>query len=498
VRARARGAIERLALLRARGALVRRADGTVATMPADRVCIDDIVLVRPGERVAADGVVLSGHSSLDVSLITGESTPVPVGPGTAVLAGTLNGGGALEIRVRAVAEDSHLADIVRLVEHAECRRGRHVMLADRVVRWWTPCIHALAAATFALWLLTGHDGFTALVVAVSVLIIACPCAIGLAVPAVQVVATTALMRAGVLVRAGDALERLAAVDTVVFDKTGTLTCGRELTTWPDDARACALAAGLAALSTHPAARAIRAGWRGGPTADVHAIVESPGLGLTGQCDEGVVRLGGRAFCGLTGVDAQPGMVWLTRPGAPAVAFPFHERLRDDARSTSAALRAAGLEMHLLSGDHPDSAAAVGAQLGVPLAAGGADPAAKVAVLASMARRGARVLMVGDGLNDAPALAAAHVSASFTHGAAASQAAADLILPGERLGALVPALRLARRALTIVRQNLIFALVYNVALIPLAMAGRVTPLIASVAMSLSSLTVTLNALRAGRA
>jgi Cu2+-exporting ATPase len=431
-------------------------------------------------------------------LITGESTPAAAAPGSKVLAGTLNGGGALEIRVCATAEHSHLAEIVRLVEAAESRRGRHVMLAERVVRWWTPGIHTLAAATFALWLLSGHDGFSALVVAVSVLIIACPCAIGLAVPAVQVVATTALMRAGVLVRAGDALERLAAIDTVVFDKTGTLTCGRDLVAWPEDMASCALAAGLASVSTHPAARALRAAWPDADTAGLQAIEESPGLGLSGVCADGVVRLGGRGFCGLPEADGRPGTLWLTRPGAAAVAFHFAETLRDDARATVAELRAAGLAVHLLSGDHPASTAAVAAELAIQLASGGADPRAKVAALAALAGRGARVLMLGDGLNDAPALAAAHVSASFSHGAAASQAAADLILPGERLGAIVSALRLARRAQRIVQQNLGFALLYNVALIPLAMAGRVSPLIASVAMSLSSLTVTLNALRAGRA
>lgn len=496
VRARSRGAVERLLMLKAHGAAICRADGGIEVLPAHRVVPGMIVQVAPGERVPVDGFVVAGHSSLDVAIVTGESLPVPVGPGARVLAGSVNGAAPLRLRASAGVEDSHLAEIVRLVEAAERTRGPAVTLADRVARIWTPLIHAAALATLLGWWLLADAGFAAaLLNAVSVLIIACPCAIGLAVPAVQVVATGALLRRGVLLRAGDALERLAAIDLVAFDKTGTLTRGEpRLTRIPDDPEALRLAAALAAASPHPAARALHAAC---PQAvPLAGCEEVPGEGIRARAPAGEVRLGRAAFCGRTDGEDAASEIWLARPAHAPVRFTFEDAPRPEAAAVIAAFRRAGMACAILSGDRPAVVRRVAGALGVERAEGGLRPGDKLARLVGWRAEGRRVLMVGDGLNDAPALAAAHVSASFTHGAPASQSAADIVLPGDDLAALPHAWRAGRRARRVIHQNLALAALYNIALIPVAILGLVSPLGAAIAMAASSLTVTLNALRAG--
>lgn len=490
VRARGRMAIERLVMLQAEGATVIDDDGALTALPASRLQPGMRILIRPGERVPVDGLVTHGASDLDTAIVTGESLPRAVTTGDRVLAGCVNGAGSLEVTATASAADSHLADIVRLIEAAEQRRGHLASLSDRVALIWTPIIHGLALATLLVWWLVLDGGLpTALLHAVSVLIIACPCAIGLAVPAVQVVAGGALLRRGILTRGGDVLERLARVDTVVFDKTGTLTDGTlELTDHPDDTEALRLAAAMAAASTHPLARALVAAL---PPAAPMAVLEVAGRGL----EAGPCRLGSAAFCGVETRTAET-EVWLSRPGARPVRFRFEDRLRPGAKETVAALRRAGVEIALLSGDRPAAVSRIAAALGIDRAEGGLVPAGKLARLEALRARGKRVLMVGDGVNDAPALAAAHVGASFTRGASVAQGSADLILPETRLSALIEARAISRRALAVIRQNLLLAALYNGALIPVAMAGLVTPLNAAIAMAASSLTVTLNALRAG--
>ena len=498
VRARSRGTVERLLMLQAHGATVCQADGRIAVLPAAAVEPGMVVLVRPGERVPVDGFVVAGRSSLDVSIITGESLPEAVAPGATVLAGSVNGAAALRVRASARVEDSHLAQIARLVEQAERTRGPAVTLADRVARVWTPIVHAGALTTLGGWWLFTDAGFAAaLLHAVSVLIIACPCAIGLAVPAVQVVATGALLRRGVLLRSGDGLERLAGIDRVAFDKTGTLTLGTpRITAWPADAGAIRVAAALAASSHHPAARAIHAACP--DAARMPGCEELPGEGLRAPIDGGEIRLGRAGFCGVDGAEGWGSEIWLTRPGHAPARFAFEDPVRPEAAAVVAALRAEGLSASILSGDRTAVVARVAALLGIADARGDLRPAQKLAVLAAWRGEGRRVLMVGDGLNDAPALAAAHVSASFAHGAPASQGAADIVLCGGDLGAVRFAWRTSRRARRIIVQNLVLAALYNVALIPVAILGLATPLVAAVAMAASSLTVTLNALRAGRA
>lgn len=496
VRARSRGAVERLLMLKAEGAAVCPDDGRVEVLPASAIRPGMVVLVRPGERLPVDGIVLDGATELDVGIVTGESQPQPVAPGALVLAGSVALTAPLRIRASAGVADSHLADIVRLVERAERTRGPAVALADRVARIWTPVIHGVALATLAgWWLFTDAGVATALLHAVSVLIIACPCAIGLAVPAVQVVATGALLKRGILLRAGDALERLARIDQVVFDKTGTLTSGAaSVTSWPSDPEAIRLAAALAAGSRHPLARALHAGHpQAIPLAGVEEIA---GEGLRAPFDGGEIRLGRAAFCGLAPSDAATSEVWLYRPFHPPARFLVEDAPRPQAARVVAAFAAAGMPATLLSGDRPGPVARLAEAVGIGDWQADLRPGDKLARLEALRAQGRRVLMAGDGLNDAPALAGAFVSASFAHGAPASQSAADLVLPAGDLAALPVAWRAARRARRLIVQNLVLAALYNMALIPVAVLGLVTPLGAAIAMAASSLTVTLNALRAG--
>lgn len=494
-RGRARSAAERLLALRAQAVTVldpdgsRRAVGPEAVMPGDRV------LVAAGERVAVDGTVIAGRSDIDTSLITGESVPATADTDTKVFAGTVNLTGALTLRVDAAGDDTLLADIVRLVEAAEQRRARFVSLADRVSRLYAPAVHSLALAAFlGWWLLGGADWQVALLIAVAVLIITCPCALGLAVPAVQVIASGRLMRQGVFLKSATALERLAEVDLVAFDKTGTLTLGQpRLVANPGmDGDALRVAASLASTSKHPLARALAAATP--DTGAAEGVVEVPGCGL--QKDD--IRLGRREWCGVGNAsEAVDGSeMWLVRPNAAPVRFGFEDDLRPDAIETVAALKAAGTSVALLSGDREPVVARVAATLGIEDWRAEMRPEEKTARLEAWAREGRRVFMVGDGLNDAPALAAAHISASPSTAADISQTAADAVFQGERLAPVGELLTVACRADRLVKQNFVLAFGYNIVTIPLAMAGFVTPLIAAVCMSSSSIAVVGNALRLG--
>lgn len=496
VRAKARSAIEQLLMMKADAAHVQHADGRIELMPAASVMPGMMLVVKPGERIPADGHVSAGQSDLDMSIVTGESLPMQVAPGQAVLAGSLNGGGLLTITASRTIDTSHLADILRLVEQAELRRGPIATLADRVARVWTPLVHGVALLTLGYWWLFGGVGApTALLYAASVLIIACPCAIGLAVPAVQVVSIGALLKHGILLRSGDALERLARIDRVAFDKTGTLSHGRpQVVAHPDDTDVIDTACALAAASNHPLARAITA--RFGAADLAQGAREIPGSGIEAPCEGGVIRLGKAGFCGVSeSVMDDHAEVWLSRPGHAPERFAFSDTLRPEAARVVGYFRDHGASSALLSGDRGAIAARVALDVGIADVHADLMPAGKAALLAQWQREGRHVLMVGDGLNDAPALANAFVSASFGHGAAASQSTADIVLPSERLDAIVLTHRTARRAARIIRQNLGVAAVYNAVLIPVAVLGHVTPLMAALAMSASSLAVTLNALRA---
>ncbi len=499
-RGRARSAAEQLVALGGAAVTVIEPGGATRSILPRDARAGMTVLVPAGGRIGVDGRVSDGESSLDTSLITGESVPAAARPGDRVFAGTLNLSAPLRLEVTAVGEDTLLAEIVRLMEAAEQGRARYVALADRVARLYAPVVHLLAALTFAGWWLAGFGWQPALLNAIAVLIITCPCALALAVPVVQVVASGRLMRRGVLLKSATALERLTTVDTVVFDKTGTLTTGRLVLAAPpaDDDGALRLAAGIAQTSLHPLARALV---RAAPDAPAAAGVrELPGQGLALAGPAGELRLGSRPFCGVDESDAEeaPGPeLWLARPGRPPLRFGFRDDLRPDAAALIGRLRRAGLGVELLSGDRAPSVAAVASVLGIADWRARCTPQDKVARLRALAAAGHRVLMVGDGLNDAPALAAAEVSMSPASAADIARTAADVVFQGETLAPIAETLAVARGADRLVRQNIALALVYNAVAVPLAVLGYVTPLVAAIAMSSSSVLVIGNALRLGR-
>ncbi len=495
MRRRTRAEAANLAALKADLARRIEPDGSVVAVPASAVQPGDIVLVSAGERVPVDGVVCAGAGAVDESLVSGETLPRTATVGAQLHAGSLLYDGALQIRTTAAGTGTFLEEIERLLERASIARGRYVKLADRAARLYAPVVHATAALSFVGWMLAGASLHQAVLIAVAVLIITCPCALALAVPAVQVVSAGALMRRGVLLNAGDALERLAEVKVVMFDKTGTLTLpepslGNAGEVPPD---LLALASRLAVSSRHPLARAVAAAGGGSPLEQVREI---PGAGLESELDGETVRLGSPAFCGVEPpADVHDGSVMAVRWGDRAALLVVRQQLRADARDTVLRLRNMGEALGILSGDRAAAVEPVARQLGIADWSADLRPAGKIAALEARAEAGSRVLMVGDGLNDAPALASAHVSMSPISAADVTKAQADVVFLGERLAPVAEAMAIARRARALMRQNLWIAVIYNLFAVPLAIAGLVTPLVAALAMSGSSALVTLNALRA---
>jgi Cu2+-exporting ATPase len=473
--------------------------GELVTVPVAALAPGDRLLVRPGERVPADGTVISGTSEIDESLVTGETARKKVAAGAAVYAGSISCSGALTMRVSAAGAGTLIDEIERLLARAVTARSRHLRLADRAARLYAPVVHATAALTAIGWLIAGASLHDSIITAIAVLIITCPCALALAIPAVQVVASGALFRAGVILNAGDAVERLAEVDTVVFDKTGTLTLPEPRAEKPaqHDPELIETAARLALSSRHPLAAAVAREARN--RVPYEGALEEPGQGVRATIDGAEARLGSFAFCGVAAVppsDLEPGtsLIAFAHGGRSAV-FAVRQALRADAAAVTKALAERGLDLRILSGDRPAAVAPVAARLGISQWQGGLDPAQKIAAIEALKSAGRRVLMVGDGLNDAPSLAAAHVSLSPIGAAHITQAHADAVFLGEQLAPVLDALVIARRARALMRQNLWLAVVYNAIAVPIAIAGHVTPLIAAVAMSGSSILVTVNALRA---
>ncbi|TJZ73540.1 heavy metal translocating P-type ATPase [Chitiniphilus eburneus] len=459
----------------------------------------DVLLVRPGETIPIDGVVLDGRAEVDEALLTGESRPIAKAPGDGVTGGTVNRGSPLVVRVEQVGEATRLAGIVRLLDRALAEKPRVALIADRVSGWFVAALLLVAAGTWLYWHL--HDPSHALPITVAVLVISCPCALSLATPAALTAATGALARRGVLITRGHALEALSAVTHVVFDKTGTLTQGTprvvDITLWRgDEASARQLAAALEAHSEHPLARALR----GETWFSARDVVNHPGGGLTGIIDGVPFAIGGAQFVAqATGHPVPQDESGHTRVALADSAgwiadFHLADTARDDAAATVRHLRAAGLAVHLLSGDRAAAAGQMAAQLGIDQVAAGVSPEGKLAYLKALQAGGARVLMVGDGVNDAPVLGAADVSMAMGAATDVAQAAGDAVLYDNRLMGVVTALRTARATRKVIRQNLGWALGYNLVALPLAVCGLVTPWLASLGMALSSLIVVGNALR----
>ncbi|MGO8951854.1 MAG: heavy metal translocating P-type ATPase [Rhodomicrobium sp.] len=498
VRTRARGAAENLLSLKAQWAYVIASDGSVERLPSRLVEPGMRIAVAAGERFPADGVIAHGATSVDESLITGETLPREAQANATVYAGSVNLGAPVEMEARAAEADTLLAQIARLMETAEQARGRYVRLADRAAALYAPAVHTLAALAFAGWMISGAGWEYSLTIAVAVLIITCPCALALAVPAVQVAASARLFDRGILLKAADGLERLAEADTVIFDKTGTLTAGV-----PSLANGAAIAdtdlraaAALASSSRHPYAQAVAAAAkeRFGSVQAASGAEETPGAGLRRSSGAGEERLGSASWCGVAPEEAGSASLWYARPGAKAIAFKFEDRLREDARQTIAALNGAEYRIVLLSGDREASVAAAAGAAGIGDWHAGLKPHEKIERIDALKAEGHRVLMVGDGLNDAPALAAANASVSPSTAADVSQTASDAVFQGSKLIAVVELLATARKTRTMAFQNFAIALGYNALFVPLAVAGLVTPLIAAIAMSTSSIIVTVNALR----
>jgi len=489
MRTRTRAEIGALLGRMSKSASVVAPDGSTRRVPSNALEPGMLVLVAAGEGLAADGEVESGSSAIDNAMLTGESTPERIGIGSIVHAGAINLEAPFQMRLTQTADDTVLAEIARLMDEAGQSRSHYVRIADRASRLYAPVVHTLAALAFAGWMLAGAGWHQSLVIAIAVLIITCPCAMGLAVPTAQVVASGALLKRGLLIKDGSALERLAEVDVALFDKTGTLTLGEpraDIRSLDDSSRSFALA--LAQSSRHPLSRGLADALRLNSVEPVHLsdIRESSGIGLTGNWNGVQVALERPQ-------SDQTTLATRLRVGEELTTITFHDPLREDCQATLDTLSEQGITSSILSGDRQQAVDGVAAQFGLDAIAE-ISPQGKLAELETLRATGRRPLMIGDGLNDGPALAAAHASLAPGSASDASQQAADAVFIGEKLMPVALAVKVARRTMEIVRQNFGFAIGYNVLAIPLALFGFVTPLIAALAMSLSSLVVVANSLR----
>lgn len=491
LRDRARGAARHLLTLQS--LLVRRKtrDGAAETVAAREVAPGDLLFVASGERVPVNGVLEDRGTELDLSLVTGEILPQTVVAGAAVQAGTIILGAPVLLRATAAVENSLVADLARLLEAGQQTRSAYVRLADRAAALYVPAVFSLSFLALAGWIAMGAPLSQAITNAIAVLIITCPCALGLAVPAVQIVATERLFKRGVFVKSGDALERLAEIDLAIFDKTGTLTEGA-----PVLMNAGALPAGvleraarIARASRHPLARAVAAAAGEGPVAQ--DVREVAGSGLEAGSGAALERLGSAAWCGVAGGYYQ---LWYRRDSDVAVGLRLSDKIREDSAALIAALAERGLETEMLSGDNAATTGAVARGVGIADWFAGVTPQGKAARLQALREAGCRVLMVGDGINDAAAMALAHVSIAPGSATDVSQRASDLVLRGKELTPIIEAIDVARKARKLVLLNFGLAAAYNLTAIPMAAMGYVTPLIAAATMAGSSLLVTLNALR----
>jgi Cu+-exporting ATPase len=527
-RARTSGAIKALLGLAPKTARRLAADGSEADVPLADVQPGERLRVRPGEKVPVDGVVLEGATSVDESMITGEPVPVEKGPGARVTGSTLNGTGGFVMRAEKVGKDTLLARIVQLVAEAQRSRAPIQRLADSVAAWFVPAVVAVAAIAFVAWALLGPEPrfAYALVAAVSVLIIACPCALGLATPMSIMVGVGRGASIGVLVRNAEALETLARVDTLVVDKTGTLTKGRPRLVavagldGTDDPEALRLAASLERGSEHPLAGAIveAAEGRGLALSPVEGFSSQTGRGVRGTVEGRMVGLGNPVFFAERGLDLSAfaekaeaerregrTVVFLAVDGRPRALLSVADPLKDSARETVPDLRAEGIDLVLLSGDNRTAAEAVGRALGIGRVEAEVLPEGKAEVVRKLQAEGRVVAMAGDGINDAPALAAAHVGIAMGTGTDVAMHSAGITLVKGDLRGIVRARRLSRATLANIRQNLFWAFFYNALGIPIAagvlypwLGCLLSPMVAAAAMSLSSVTVIANALRLRRA
>ncbi len=502
MRERARSAASGLARMAPQGATAIDADGRRFWKPLTEIAAGDRLFLAAGDRVPVDARVMEGAGDVDCAIATGESVPVQATPGIELPAGALNLSGALTLEAVKPAAASFLAEMTAMLEAAEGANPRFRRIADRAAEIYAPAVHLVALATFLGWGILGGDWYWALTTAIAVLIITCPCALGLAVPIVQVVAAGRLFRGGVLLRDGAGLERLAEIDRILFDKTGTLTAGTPRLAEPaaHDPAALTLAAALARQSRHPYSKALvqaaeAAGLDPSDAFPLSEIAEAPGFGLSARDRDGrEIRLGRPGWADGADTDASPSGVVLARDGAVLARFRFQDAPRPGAAGTLAWAEAEGLAPEILSGDARESVAATARALGAARWRAGLTPADKIAHIRALQAGGHRVLMVGDGLNDAPAMQAADASIAPGTAADIGRRAADFVFLHGGLDAVVAAVGVARGAKRLVFQNFALAALYNLVAIPLAVAGYASPLVAALAMSGSSIVVIANALR----
>jgi len=495
-RAVARSAAQELAALEVPRAIRLDEAGEETVSVAD-LRPGDRVLVRPGGRIPVDGVILDGTSELDRSLLTGETLPVFAGPDLVVTAGAVNLTGPLTVQVTAAGKDTSLHRMADLVAVAENARNKYTTLAERAARLYSPSVHLLAFGAFAVWMwVTGGDVRLAVNIAAATLIITCPCALGLAVPAVVTAASGKLFRAGLLIKDGSALERLAEVDTVVFDKTGTLTMGAPEPVSLDalGSRDLEIAAALGAASSHPLAQSVANAARtlGVIPALLTDVTEVPGHGVQAMWQGQRVRLGRANWVGASPLDVTAAYLAIGSDTPQAIAFADH--MRPGAPEAVAEFQAQGKAVILISGDVPKAVQDMATRLGIADWRAEALPQDKADAIAALQAHGHKVLMVGDGLNDTVALTAAHVSISPASALDAARVASDIVLLGQSLAPLPDAQRIATRAVRRIRENFAISFGYNIIAVPIALVGLASPLIAALAMSASSITVALNALR----
>lgn len=499
MRARARSAVRGLAQLSPRGAVVIGENNERNYLPVNEIRPGMLIILAAGERVPVDAKVEDGRSELDCAIASGESDAVPVGPGSDIRAGTMNLSAPLVIRATAEAKDSFLAEMVRLMDVAEGGRAFYRRLADRASELYVPMVHTIAFAAFVGWMIyTGGDWYRSIYIAICTLIITCPCALALAVPIVQVVAARRLFENGIMIKDGSAMERMAEIDTAVFDKTGTLTLGQPRLIDLDaiNPNNLEIASELSLYSRHPLSRALALFSGAKPMTAFTRIEEIPGAGIEAELDGTIYRLGKREWtdCNANSALSDGPETCLSINGMLVETFRFEDQPREDAAAAIGTLKRNGLKLEIISGDKLPAVKKLAAYLGVDQYRGEVLPADKSQLVQGLAADGRKVLMVGDGLNDAPALVAAHVSMAPATAADIGRNAADFVFLRESLSAVPLAFAVSKEAGRLISQNFALSIGYNIIAVPIAIFGYVTPLVAALSMSLSSIVVVSNAMR----
>lgn len=501
MRQKARGAVEQLSRMASKGAVCINDNGDASYIPTNEIKQEMTLRLKAGERFPVDGVIVSGTTDIDRSLVTGEGASTSVGVGETIEAGVLNLTGLIDIKAISTSKDSFLAEMQKMMEVAETGRSQYVRIADRMAQIYAPAVHLLALVTFIVWMIVSSGHFhSSLYYAIAVLIITCPCALGLAVPVAHVISANRLMQHGILMRDGSALERLAEIDTVCFDKTGTLTSGvpvvKHITEFEESNVSFYKA--MAGCSSHPFSKAIFNFFKDVNFIALSDIIEVPGFGVEAKAQNKTLRLGKPSWAlsssSTEDINHDGSSVAFSIDGENGGIFEIEDSLREGAFEAVKTFKKLGFKVKMLSGDRAVSVFSVAEELGIEDCQSNLAPAEKIACLDDLKHEGKKVLMVGDGLNDAPALASAHVSMAPSSASDVGRLASDFIFIKPSLKASIIAHQTALAVGQIIKQNFAIALAYNCVAVPLAMMGYVTPLIAALAMSGSSIAVIANSMR----